>query len=84
MRSRNPSHIARTLTAAKNLGHEPTAHTMQTLSPAVIAGGTQFSTAGARENSICFLGPCDPQTNERLVGYLDENGNCNNFVKVPC
>jgi hypothetical protein len=84
MRTKHRSHVARTLSAAKRLGHEPTPEKMNTLSSHIVDDGIHFAPQGIRENAICFIGPCDPQTNQRLVGYYDENGNCNNFVKAPC
>lgn len=78
------SPIARTIKAAKKLGHESVPLKMDTLSDAEQQRGLHFASTGKRRGSICFVGLCDPDTKVRLVAYYDANGNCNDFVKVKC
>jgi hypothetical protein len=76
-----PTHIARTFSEAKSLGHEVTDARPSSEN---LERGVHL-TAAVELDAVCFTGLCgDPDPNYRLVGYYDAQGNCNRFVRVPC
>lgn len=75
-----PTHIARTLAEAEQLGHEAA-----DARPAVEHLGMNFAVSGQQAGVLCWSGLCgDPEPGFKLVKYTDDNGLCNIYRKVPC
>jgi hypothetical protein len=84
--SSDSSGPARTLKSAEKLGHRlATDEENKTLAAELNnLTGIFFARERWRENSVCFVGLCNPATQRQLVGYYDRNGNCNRFAERRC